>query len=130
MADPQDRPDEGSGAIPPAPQKKAGPKKAPRKAPRKAPAKAAAKKAPTKAAKKAQPKVALKTPVSAAPPTPAHGARVTESPAALTSGDTARPSAAPPAQSAHSSGRTGIPVAIGLAAASLVAMVIRRLRRH
>ena len=155
MAEPQDRPDEGSGAIPPVPQQKAAPKKAPRKAPGKAPRKApgkapgkapakaageaTAKKAPTGAAKKAPPKVALEPRVSAAPPKPADGAAVTEVPAtevpaAPLSGDTAPPGAAPPgaappARPAHHSGRARIPVAIGLAAASLVTMVIRRLRR-
>jgi len=72
--------------------------------------------------------VALKPPVSAAPPKSADEVAVPQVPSAL-SGNTTQPDAAPLAQPGHNPGHTRIPLAIGLAAASLVAMVIRRLRR-
>jgi hypothetical protein len=136
MADPHDGPDGGSAAIPPARRndstpKKAAPKKAPAKAAKKAPAKkAAAKKAPVKAAKKAAPKKAAPRPAGPAQPpaTPVRSARAIDEDATL-SARVAGNAVPPPAPHAHDSGRSRIPLAIGVAAASLVAMVIRRLRR-
>ena len=135
MADPQDRPDAGSGAIPPAPRKdpdprKAAPKKAPAKAAKKAPAKkSAAKKAPAKAVKKTVAKKAPPRPTQPLPESPAPTAPV-DADGAPSSTRVASHPVSPPAQPARNSRSTRIPVAIGLAATSLFAMLIRRLRRH
>ena len=130
MADPQDRPDEGSRAIPPAPRpgpspKKAAPKKAPAKAAKKAPAKkGVAKKAPAKATKQAPPRPAQPpaAPPAASPPVSADG----DTASARGAGSPVPPTAQPD----RNSGGARIPLAIGLAAASLFAMIIRRLRRN
>jgi hypothetical protein len=139
MADPQDGPDEGSGAIPPARRqnstpKKAAPKKVPAKASKKAPAKkAVAKKAPAKAAKKAAAKQAAPRPAGPPqspppPPTPINLAPSASADATSSARGAANP-LSPTVQPADTAGRARIPLAIGVAAASLVAMLIRRLRR-
>ena len=149
MADPQDRPDEGSGAIPPTPRKKAAPRKAPQKASAKAPKKVAKKAAARKVAAKKTPADGVKiaprpaVPRPVSPPTPATGAPVgdnvaREAAAGTTSSmrEAAGP-VSPPAQAAPGAalnaapgaGHTRIPLVIGLAVASLCAMLIRRLRR-
>lgn len=145
MPDPQDKSDSTSGAVPPAPASKVPARKA---APRKAPAvpakKVPANKVPAKkmAAKKAG---AKKAPAKAAGKSARQAEPVSRPP-------TTRPAAAPrqageavvggiPTMSAFDApaGRDSaprprspvrIPLTIGLAAASLGAMLIRRLRRH
>ena len=145
MADPQHGPDDSTGAIPPAPAKKATTNravKAAKKAPakkstvKKAHAKAAAgktpaKKAPAKAVKKAPAALAAK---------PAQPILEAAAPhAALTAGKSAPGTAAtPPAtppkarieeRPAAHSGRARLPVTMGLAVVGLVAVVLSRFRR-
>jgi hypothetical protein len=128
MADPTDRLDESAGAIPPEPVKKAAAKKAPATAAKKAPArKSAAKKAPAKAAEKAPEPTAPEPPVSAAPAPPT--VEATAVLAAPTPREAAIPETPPPPSATRNSGVTRTPLMIGLAAVSLVAMLIRRLRR-
>jgi hypothetical protein len=134
MADPQDRPDEGSDPGPPA---KVTPKKAPanKAAAKKVPAKKVpakkvpAKKAPAKKApaKKAAPRTAP-TETMTAPPTAdtaPHDARAATPPPIRGVGHPV----SPPGPPARSGRYTRVPIAIGLAAASAGAMLIRRLRR-
>ena len=125
MADPQDRADAGSDPGPPA--KKAPAKKIPAK---KAPVKKApAKKAPVKKApaKKAAPRPVPTEPTSA-PPTddtaPRDAPAITPPPIR----GVGHP-VSPPGPPDRTGRYTRIPIAIGLAAASAAAMVIRRLRR-
>ena len=129
MADPQDRPDEGSDTGPPA---KATPRKAPaKKAPaKKIPAKKVpAKKAPAKKApaKKAAPRTAPTEPTTAPPTTDTapHDVPAATPPPIRGVGHPV----SPPGPPARSGRYTRIPIAIGLAAASAGAMLIRRLRR-
>ncbi len=154
MPDPQDAPDEGGAAAPPA-------KKAAKKAPaKKTPAKVAAKKAPAKKApakkapaKKAPAKKApaKKAPAKKAPPpapqpalTAAVPAPALEPPpghAALTAGTNGAREAAANAKSSvqgavvppssHDSFGRGhtVPLSLGLAVAGLVAIVLSRFRR-
>ena len=125
MADPQDRSDEGSNTVPPA--KKAPAKKAPAK---KAPAKKApAKKAPTKKApaKKVAPRPAPPVPTTA-PPMADTARRETSAPAPHLARGVGHP-VSPPGPPARGVRYARIPIALGLAAASAGAMLIRRLRR-
>lgn len=128
MADPQDRPQEGVGPIPPAPKKtpakKAAAKKAPAKkaAAKKAPAeKAAAKKAPAKKApaKKAPAEKATAPKATPPPPQPALAAAPTHR---------ALPAAVHPAAPPRK-GASGVPIWVGLGVAGVVALLLRRLRR-
>ena len=148
MADPAGGPDDLSGAIPSSPAKKTPVRKgAAQKAPavpaKKAPTKRVpAKKVPAKKAgsKKAPAKAATKSAQPTAP-TPrgprAHTAAVTGpvgeshvvgSPTPVTSA--AEPTDVKPAWGSAARTPIRIPLAIGLTAASLGAMLIRRLRRH
>jgi len=125
MADPQDRADSGSDPGPPA--KRAPAKKVPAK---KAPAKKApAKKAPAKKvpAKKAAPRPVPDEPTSAPPTddTAPHDAPAATPPPIR---GVSHP-VSPPGPPARAGRYTRIPIAIGLAAASAGAMLIRRLRR-
>ena len=126
MADSEDHRDGSAGAIPPATPKKTTPKKAPAKkaAPRKAAATTtkgtAAKKSPAAkaAAKKIPAEASPKATASTAPP-------VQPRPAAEPEAATGAP---------HSGFGTGsaarFPLAIGLGAVSLSALLLRRLRRR
>lgn len=146
MADPQDGPDEGADATPPA--KKAAAKKAPAK---KAPAKTApAQKVPAKKAP-AKKVPAKKVPAKKAPAQKAPAGKVTGPPpqAALTAGVEMPALEAPPGHAALPAGTSGaqetrtppaahdsfgrghaIPLSLGLAAAGLVALVLSRFRRN
>ena len=129
MTDPQDRADDGSDPGLPA---KATPKKAPaKKAPaKKVPAKKApAKKAPAKRApaKKTAPRTPPSAPTTASPtadPAPHDDGAATPPPIR----GVGHP-VSPPGPPARSGRYTRVPIAIGLAAASAGAMLIRRLRR-
>ncbi len=132
MADSEDQLDGSAGAIPPATPKKTTPKKAPAKkaAPRKAAAKTtkgtAAKKSPVAkaAAKKVPAEAGPRTSASTAPP-------VQPRPAAEPEAATGAPVGAGRAAPRSSFGAAArFPLAIGLGAVSLSALVLRRLRRR
>ena len=134
MADSEDQRDGSAGAIPPATPKKTSPKKAPAKkaAPRKAAVKTtkgtAAKKSPAAkaAAKKIPAEAGPKASASTAPP-------VQPRPAVATKATPGAPVGAGPA-APHFGFGTGsaarFPLAIGLGAVSLSALLLRRLRRR
>lgn len=148
MADPQGGPDNTSGAIPSStakrtPVRKDAARKAPTVPAKKAPIKRVpAKKVPAKKAgsKKAPAKAATESAQRAAPaprPPRAHTAAVPGPlgetpvvgiPTAVTSA--AEPTDAKPARGSAARTPIRIPLAIGLTAASLGAMLIRRLRRR
>lgn len=126
MADSEDQRDDSAGAIPPATPKKTTPKKAPAKkaAPRKATAKTtkgtAAKKSP--AAKSAAKKITAEAgPKASARTTPP----VQPRPPVATGAPTGAPHSGFGIGSA-----TRFPLAIGLGAVSLSALLLRRLRRR
>jgi hypothetical protein len=138
MADPQGGPDSTSGAIPPssgkkAPVRKNAAQKAPAVPAKKVPAKKVpAKKVPAEAAtESAQPAAPASEPLraqTAAVPGQSGVSHVVGIPTAVTS-------AAEPTDVKAIGGSAAripirIPLAIGLTAASLGAMLIRRLRRH
>lgn len=134
MADSEDQRDGSAGAIPPTTPKKATPKKAPAKkaAPRKAAVKTtkgtAAKKSPAAkaAVKKIPAEAGPKASASTVPP-------VQPRPAVAAGAATGAPVAAGPA-APHFGFGTGsaarFPLAIGLGAVSLSALLLRRLRRR
>jgi hypothetical protein len=135
MPDPQDKSDSTSGAVPPAPAskmpaRKAAPRKAPAVPAKKVPAKKIpAKKAPTKAAGKS----ARQAEPGSRPPTTRTAAAPGQAGEAVVGGIPTVPAVDAPAgrdSAPRPRSPVRIPLTIGLAAASLGAMVIRRLRRH
>ncbi|HPX35798.1 MAG TPA: hypothetical protein PLH92_05185 [Mycobacterium sp.] len=138
MADQHDQPDEQAAKKPaprPVTAKRPAPKKAPaKKAPaKKAPAqKGQAQKAPAKAA---PPQAALEAPaeVPALEPAPPHAA-LTAGPnpareAAASAKETVRQAGAAPSAPAGGDFGLRLPLTIGLAAVSFIALLLRRLRR-
>lgn len=134
MADSEDQRDGSAGAIPPATPKKTTPKKAPAKkaAPRKAAAKTtkgtAAKKSPVAkaAAKKVPAEAGPRASASTAPPVQP---RPAAEPEAATGAPVGAGRAAP--RSGFGTGSAArFPLAIGLGAVSLSALLLRRLRRR
>jgi hypothetical protein len=132
MADPQGGPDSTSGAIPSSSGKKAPVRKnAAQKAPAVPAKKAPAKKAPAKAAtESAQPAAPASGPLraqTAAVPGQSGVSHVVGIPTAVTSA--AEPTDVKAIRGSAARIPIRIPLAIGLTAASLGAMLIRRLRR-
>ena len=142
MADSEDQLDGSAGAIPPATPKKTTPKKAPAKkaAPRKAAAKTtkgtAAKKSPVAkaAAKKVPAEAGPRTSASTAPPVQPRPAAEPEAATGAPVGAkavTGAPVGAGRAAPRSSFGAAArFPLAIGLGAVSLSALLLRRLRRR
>lgn len=144
MADSEDQRDGSAGAIPPATPKKTTPKKAPAKkaAPRKAAAKTtkgtAAKKSPV--AKAAAKKVPAEAgPRASASTTPPVQPRPAAEPEATTGAPVgAKAATGAPVGAGRAAPRSGFgtgsaarfPLAIGLGAVSLSALLLRRLRRR
>lgn len=141
MPDPQDKSDSTSGAVPPAPAskmpaRKAAPRKAPAVPAKKVPAKKVpakkvpAKKAPTKAAGKSARQA---EPGSRPPTTRTAAAAPGQSGEAAAGGIPTMPAVDAPAgrdSAPRPRSPARIPLTIGLAAVSLGAMLIRRLRRR
>lgn len=139
MPDPQDKSDSTSGAVPPAPAskmpaRKAAPRKAPAVPAKKVPAKkAGASKFPAKAAPMAAGKSARQAGPVSRPPTTRPAAAPGQAGEAVVGGiPTVSAVDAPAGRDSAPRPRSPvrIPLTIGLAAASLGAMLIRRLRRH
>ncbi len=138
MADPQGGPDSTSGAIPSSSGKKAPVRKnAAQKAPavpakkvpaKKVPAKKAPAKAATESARRAAPASGPLRAQTAAVPGQSGVSHVVGIPTAVT--NAAEPTEVKATRGSAARIRIRIPLAIGLTAASLGAMLIRRLRRH
>ncbi len=133
MADPQGGPDSTSGAIPSssgkkAPVRKNAAQKAPAVPAKKVPAKKAPAKAATESARRAAPASGPLRAQTAAVPGQSGVSHVVGIPTAVT--NAAEPTEVKATRGSAARIRIRIPLAIGLTAASLGAMLIRRLRRH